>query len=156
MVDRMTEEQAAALLAHIDELSAKLSLADDQAKKNRNLTRWLLGATGLLVVVFVLLGGVVYQNSQNATASCESGNRRLEGTRAQAQEDWRIQDAAAEAQGYTETDALRKFYADRLEWQLEELYPYRDCTDLGKKIPTPGEPPSFAEALKQALEDEAR
>lgn len=154
-MDRMTEKTAANLVRVVGELEHSVATTEAQAKRTRRLTRALIGLCVLILVALVGVVVAIQQNKQNAVASCETGNRLREGQRLQAQEDWLIQDTAAGQQGFGEDSPLRMFYAERLAWQLEDLYPLRDCTDLSKKIPEPGKPPSFKEALQDALEDRA-
>lgn len=152
------------LLSTIDD---KLTVQDDVNKVlKRQNTRlkevvhkqrrdfWI--AVTLFAVLFAGVCVVGWQNHKNAVAACESSNNRLDGTRADKQEEYRINDASAKAQGFQEDGPIRTYYKDRLKWQLEELYPYRDCSDLSEEIPVPEDPPSFDDALEAYLKQQER
>lgn len=112
-------------------------------------------------IITVLIAGVLFafayyninENKENAVTTCESGNNRLQGSRADAQQEYNESDASAAIQGFAEDGAVRMYYRAKLDWKLNELYPFRDCKNLNKEIKVPSPPPSFNKALIEACEE---
>lgn len=161
-VDRL-DRSIAALTLRFDGLEdANQAIRHQQDTLNtqqglqRKTQRWQKVQTFCIIAVLIFGALVITQNRHNARIACESGNRRVLANQAASREDWEINQAAAKAQGFTEGSPLRDFYDARLKWQLEEQFPLRDCEHLSEPIPLPGEPPSYDEALREALKFENR
>lgn len=155
-MDRMTPEQAAALLGRIDTLSDKLDVAEEQSERTHKLANRLRWVTIVLAAALILSGWAIWQNKQNQKTSCESGNNRVAGQRAWMNNYFDVADAGAIGQGLAADNPISVYYVELRAWTLNQTLPYRDCDHLDEPIPQPGKPPSFDEALKESLRQEAR
>lgn len=158
-MDRMTPEQAAALLGRMDDLTAKLNVAEEQVEQTHRLAKRLRLAIYALAVMLVLIGGGALElRSQQAEIQasreqqCENGNLTRAGQRAIWEFYFEVSSAGGKAQGSPQS--VLDFYDDYLAWIKTEVLPDRDCSDLGKEYPKPGPPPDFQKALKEALAEE--
>lgn len=156
----MTPEQAEALLGRIDRLTTEVHNAEQRGQATHRLTQRLRIALYAVVALVVVLGGLAWQQYSLSTdlhstqvTGCESGNRRVEGQRAWMQNYFDVSMAGAQAQGQAD-GPIGDYYRELEAWTLDETLPYRDCDHLDKPIPVPGPPPSFQEALKEALKQD--
>lgn len=174
MPESMTPEERAELIRRVGDLSQKLDVSEEQRKQTAALaaeskatadkasahTKWLWVATvglalvaGWLWTVADTANDAADDISDQAVTNCESGNLRLAGQRQIWEFYFEVTAAAGEAQDAPE--AVLDFYREYLVWITDEVLPDRDCTNLDEPIKTPGPPPSYEQALKEALADEA-
>jgi hypothetical protein len=168
-MDRMTPEQAAALLERMDDLTTAVRATDDQVEKTRqlaaetaalaeethgNATKMRRGFRIALIVGALLFAGMGYavqETRQNAKQSCLNANE----TRAAQRAHWSFFFEVTIAGNPDAPPAVLEFYDAYVTWLTEDLFADRDCDNPDKKYEI-GDPPSYEEALKAALEDEAR
>lgn len=167
-MDRMTEAQAAALVEGMHALEQKLAVAEDQVEKTRLLAadtatlaeethetarRQRRGFRIALVVgalLFAGMGYAVHETRQNAKQACLNANE----SRAAQRAHWSFFFEVTIAGNPDAPPAVLEFYDAYVTWLTEDLFAARDCDDPDKKYEI-GDPPSYEEALKAALEDEA-
>lgn len=173
-MDRMTDEQAAALLKRLDDLSDKLTATEQQSETNRKLAveskavadrnKWIVRGVLLLVVVVAFFVNEQREDGKDLAEAqddiratqvqtCENGNVQRSAQRLAWTELLTVSDASAEAQGVAKDSPIRVYYRAYITWIATEVFPPRDCTDLDKAIPEPGPAPSFEEALQESLKD---
>lgn len=152
--DTEVRPPAEGLAEHLADFNESLRRVSDELREAKSARFRDRVITGFLIVVLAGLGGVVYQNWQNAKAACESGNNRVAGQRAWMENYFDVSDAGAVAQNQAD-GPIGQYYIDLRAWTLDETLPFRDCDHLDEPIPKPGDPPSFEEALKAAIADQA-
>ena len=113
--------------------------------------------SGLLSIGGVILWNEI-QNSQETT--CENANKTREGQRAAWAELFDVSAASilaeAEANGTEPSQAVLDYYADYTTWVEEDVFPDRNCEDLGEEIKEIAPPPSFEDAVREHVEQQDR
>jgi hypothetical protein len=150
-MDRMTEATAAALVERIDTLADNLAVAEEQVEQTHTLANRLKIAGAVIVLLIAGLGYAILETRQNAKQSCLNANE----SRAAQRAHWSFFFEVTIAGNPDAPPAVLEFYDAYVTWLTEDLFADRDCDNPDKKYEI-GDPPSYEEALKAALEDEAR
>jgi hypothetical protein len=147
-----------ALSTRVNALSRQLTLSQRQ----HAITKWLLGITAVLAIAALIGGFVVYDlsnsNRETQVKTCEYGNSTREAQRAAWGELLNVSTASllaqAEATGEDPPKAVLAYYKAFTHWIDTSVFPDRDCEDLDQQRPVIGPPPSFEDALKEALREQ--
>lgn len=128
------------LAKKVNDLAGQISVAEDQARRQRHTTRLVA------VVVVVLIGALGYTYSlardlkQNAVANCENANQGRLG----AESLWlAIIDAPGPDGKPVKRPAAVQAQVDDLRAFVEGTYRQHDCSNLGKKYDLPEKPDSL-------------
>lgn len=166
-MDRMTEEQAAALIVSVDTLGARATLAEEQAEKDRKLRNWLIGAVAgvVILLVLVIIGGVVLFEqvgkindvAEDAKAAADEAKHAAKVAQAAVdavevaqvticengnetrglQHDFWTYLVTVSAQSPGNQNTVVQEFFADFQHTIDVAFAQRDCTDLTKRYPAP-------------------
>jgi hypothetical protein len=197
--DDLTDEErneVRELIVLVDDLNKTWEGKEEERQETKRLaTRANINSTIAIIAAVVAIASVVVsaifidnardaadkaqfvadENASIAKTNCENANKTREGQQNIWQEQYKVERASANAQGYPPEGPVQTWYREFMEWKTGTAPVYakdgsvegfmdsdkytgvlalRNCENLAEVAPDPGPAPDFQDALDEALEQE--